>query len=434
MGISPKNRQIVWAKSGACCAFSKCHKRLVLEEKGKGKDVLVGEVAHIVAEPINGPRGDKQPPGGDRNGYQNLILLCKEHHKLIDDRSQSYPVEKLLLLKSDHEKWVAETLSTEQRYIGLEPEQNVVRETFYSSLMPLTHFPRVIYLAPCELDEETARQQIVNPFYEGIILPFVIRSNNLISFNNLTDENTPFCKSIDPYSAEKHYVNDWLIDPDYSRWVLTLLNRSLNKITGRKGLLLDKDHRRYYFPLAENNGDRAVVYNSLSGRRQSRKVAWKPITKITGEPKRYYEHMAVSLQFHHANEQSWFFSIRPERRFTNDGVVSIHSDKVGSRSTRKKARMYNIDFLTEVHFWRDYLFDGKPRLILNFGDNKNSLAIENELLRSEISWPKVTEDRSNLLTIQYHDDLFSLADLNEISGFEDEDDIWLTTEGDDGHE
>ena len=92
--------------------------------------------------------------------------------------------------------------------------------------------------------------------------------------------------------------------------------------------------------------------------------------------------------------------------------------------------MYNIDFLKEVHFWRDYLFDAKPRLILNYGDKQNALSIENELLGSEILWPEVTEDLSNVLTIEYQDDLFTLAELDELNEFEDEDEEWLTEEDD----
>jgi hypothetical protein len=34
-------------------------------------------------------------------------------------------------------------------------------------------------------------------------------------------------------------------------WFVNLLNRSLNKLTGRKGLYLDKSHHRYFFQSPE---------------------------------------------------------------------------------------------------------------------------------------------------------------------------------------
>jgi hypothetical protein len=43
--------------------------------------------------------------------YQNLILLCKVHHKLVDDQSETYTADLLLGLKERHEAWVSEQLN-----------------------------------------------------------------------------------------------------------------------------------------------------------------------------------------------------------------------------------------------------------------------------------------------------------------------------------
>ncbi len=39
-----------------------------------------------------------------------LILLCRVHHKIIDDQTQTYTVEVLRKMKTTHEAWVASTL------------------------------------------------------------------------------------------------------------------------------------------------------------------------------------------------------------------------------------------------------------------------------------------------------------------------------------
>ncbi|NGY93850.1 hypothetical protein F3K44_31265 [Bacillus megaterium] len=41
---------------------------------------------------------------------ENLILLCRIHHKLIDDQYQTYDTELLHRLKSNHEKWISDNL------------------------------------------------------------------------------------------------------------------------------------------------------------------------------------------------------------------------------------------------------------------------------------------------------------------------------------
>ena len=72
---------------------------------------LIGQEAHIVAQKKNGPRGKSTLTDDQRNKYDNLILLCSNHHKLIDDQEIKYTVELLKEYKIKHEKWVKKNLS-----------------------------------------------------------------------------------------------------------------------------------------------------------------------------------------------------------------------------------------------------------------------------------------------------------------------------------
>jgi hypothetical protein len=62
-------------------------------------------VAHIVASSPNGPRGDAIRSHQLSDKIENLMLVCLEHHKMIDDKKlvASYPEERLLQMKHDHE-------------------------------------------------------------------------------------------------------------------------------------------------------------------------------------------------------------------------------------------------------------------------------------------------------------------------------------------
>jgi len=71
---------------------------------------VVGEACHIVAEKLEGPRGQSELTPGQRDKYGNLILLCNVHHKQVDDQVVTYTVEKLHDLKKEHEKWVRDSL------------------------------------------------------------------------------------------------------------------------------------------------------------------------------------------------------------------------------------------------------------------------------------------------------------------------------------
>jgi hypothetical protein len=77
-----------------------------------GSATTVGEIAHIVAKSLDGPRGSDPLPVDQRDDYNNLVLLCPTHHKIVDDNVVDWPIERLIQMKADHEKWVANQLET----------------------------------------------------------------------------------------------------------------------------------------------------------------------------------------------------------------------------------------------------------------------------------------------------------------------------------
>lgn len=70
------------------------------------QDVNLSEYAHIIADSEKGPRGNKKLSKELAKTPSNLILLCKDHHKVIDDAGgvKKYGVELLRNLKKEHEK------------------------------------------------------------------------------------------------------------------------------------------------------------------------------------------------------------------------------------------------------------------------------------------------------------------------------------------
>jgi hypothetical protein len=88
----------LFARSGNRCAFPKCTVEIV-----QG-DTLVGEICHIKAARPRGPRYDPHQTAAERHGYDNLILLCGTHHTVIDDDEEAYTIERLIKMKTDHER------------------------------------------------------------------------------------------------------------------------------------------------------------------------------------------------------------------------------------------------------------------------------------------------------------------------------------------
>lgn len=88
----------LFAESGNLCAFPKCQTRLIHEDSG----VVVGEMCHIQGKEPGGPRHNPNQSPAERDGYENLILLCSVHHKVVDDDFEAYSVERLATMKKTH--------------------------------------------------------------------------------------------------------------------------------------------------------------------------------------------------------------------------------------------------------------------------------------------------------------------------------------------
>lgn len=110
MSISVKTQKMLWGRSANRCAFSECRRELVIDSIETDDESLVGDACHMVGDSQNGPRGESFLSDEDRDKYGNLVLLCKVHHKMIDDQRNYYTVERLQEMKRHHESWVAQTL------------------------------------------------------------------------------------------------------------------------------------------------------------------------------------------------------------------------------------------------------------------------------------------------------------------------------------
>ena len=87
--------------SGNRCYAPNCNKKLIAED---GK-TIVSKICHIEAASKNGPRYNPNMTDDERRAFENLILLCDEHHSIIDnpENEKDYPVSLLQEWKKLHE-------------------------------------------------------------------------------------------------------------------------------------------------------------------------------------------------------------------------------------------------------------------------------------------------------------------------------------------
>ena len=104
--VSQTTIKRLFALSQNRCAFPDCALPLV----DPVADKVTGRICHIRAQSKKGPRYDSKQSEKQRNGFENLLLLCPVHHDIVDANVETYSVEHLLAIKRDHEQASQERL------------------------------------------------------------------------------------------------------------------------------------------------------------------------------------------------------------------------------------------------------------------------------------------------------------------------------------
>lgn len=96
--------------SGNECAHPNCIKKLIAEDGIS----IISKICHIAAASEGGPRFDENMTDDERRGFNNLILLCDEHHVIVDNKENEiqYTTPLLKSWKSAHEKKILELISS----------------------------------------------------------------------------------------------------------------------------------------------------------------------------------------------------------------------------------------------------------------------------------------------------------------------------------
>jgi hypothetical protein len=84
------------------CAHPNCTKKLIAEDRVS----IISKICHISAASKGGPRYDENMTDDERRGFDNLILLCDEHHVIVDNKENVSQYTTILLKewKNSHEK------------------------------------------------------------------------------------------------------------------------------------------------------------------------------------------------------------------------------------------------------------------------------------------------------------------------------------------
>ena len=106
----------LWGKAAGRCQYEACCLPLWRDSVTQF-EFNIAYVAHIIADKRDGPRGHPVLSEQMKADLSNLMLLCDEHHRLIDKIDVvGHPVERLQRMKAEHENRM-------ELLTGIQPER-----------------------------------------------------------------------------------------------------------------------------------------------------------------------------------------------------------------------------------------------------------------------------------------------------------------------
>jgi hypothetical protein len=111
MAISITTQRRLFADSGGFCANPICPSPYLFRELDLAEPPTIAEMAHVIAQSRAGPRGEEPLRDEERDLFENLVLLCANCHKVVDDMKAlgRYSVELMRRWKAEHGRRVRES-------------------------------------------------------------------------------------------------------------------------------------------------------------------------------------------------------------------------------------------------------------------------------------------------------------------------------------
>lgn len=113
MSIEAKTKRLLLARSGGFCGNPNCNTDLFPLFESK-EITNIEELAHVIGQSEDGPRGTEDLPIEDRDNYENIILLCPICHTKIDKFPLLYPIETVRNWKRTHEERIVALFNISQ--------------------------------------------------------------------------------------------------------------------------------------------------------------------------------------------------------------------------------------------------------------------------------------------------------------------------------
>ena len=232
-------------------------------------------------------------------------------------------------------------------YLGPVPKQ----ETLISNLLPLTAFPKRIWVGESRFSDVKKIFSLLRNADDRIGGDWILRSGSVISFQNL--QEYPWTDICDLGTCEDFEVEEWADsdDPDRQRHFVELLNRALTTQL-YPTVRYRRDQDCYFFACNLGIAPLDIQYQSLVNMSSMTVVHKYDKTNAEGHRYVWLRHLAFKSRFKRFDGQ-WYLEITPTYVFTWDGTNLYHFHEKWLSKIKQIEK--NRAVLSNLLLWADYL-------------------------------------------------------------------------------
>ena len=232
-------------------------------------------------------------------------------------------------------------------YLGPLPQ----KETLISNLLPLTRFPRRIWVGESRFKRVQQIWPIVNAVRPRVGDDWILTSGSVVSFQNL--QEYPWKNICDLGTCEDFDVEEWADsdDPDRQRHFVELLGRAL-RTQLYPAVRYRRDRGCYLFACDLEHAPLEIQYRSLVNRSSLKVVQKYERSNAEGERFVWLRHHAFRPRFKRLDGQ-WYLEVTPTYVFTWDGdrLYNFHQERLSGIKQIERNRAV----LSGLLLWADYL-------------------------------------------------------------------------------
>lgn len=249
----------LYLKSGNQCAFPGCYNAMV-DDNGN----FIGQICHIEAAEAGGERFNPNMTNEERRAFDNLMLMCYEHHVVTNDVVK-YPVCELKRMKREHEEKFSSVI---QKMRNSVIDYGIVNQ--YSKVVTCKRLSDVMEFG-CTDEENLENAKVLNGLIDKLVdVPIETRYLLAIMVTRSFDDMLGGCM-----------VPLHEIEAATGKNASFIMNHI--EILNRRGVISEPDTDEYGRPFCNLYGDFNSGWNYWGNIRDYCNMIGEPITKICVE-------------------------------------------------------------------------------------------------------------------------------------------------------